>query len=111
MFETYVSTLQKSEKIDFPPVTRPKDTPTDDRDPDYHSALIFDHAAHNSFYMPVIMERGEGPFLWDVSGKKYLDFLSAFCSVNQGHCNPKILEALVEQSGNLTQTGFICAND
>lgn len=54
--------------------------------------------------MPVVLERGEGVFLWDVEGKKYYDFLSAYSAVNQGHCHPKIVSALINQSQQLTLT-------
>jgi len=57
------------------------------------------------------MHRGEGANLYDINGRKYLDFLSAFSSVNQGHCNPKIRDTLVKQSERLTQTSFITASD
>ena len=60
--------------------------------------------AHNYHPLPVVLEKGEGPFVWDVEGKKYFDFLSAYSAVNQGHCHPKIINALVEQSKKLTLT-------
>ncbi len=60
--------------------------------------------AHNYHPLPVVLERGEGPFVWDVEGKRYFDFLSAYSAVNQGHCHPKIVEALVDQSKILTLT-------
>ncbi|MBE0676638.1 MAG: ornithine--oxo-acid transaminase, partial [Bacteroidales bacterium] len=60
--------------------------------------------AHNYHPLPVVLERGEGPFVWDVEGKKYFDFLSAYSAVNQGHCHPKIIKALTEQAGKLTLT-------
>jgi ornithine--oxo-acid transaminase len=60
--------------------------------------------AHNYHPLPVVLERGEGPFVWDVEGKRYFDFLSAYSAVNQGHCHPKIVEALVNQSKILTLT-------
>jgi ornithine--oxo-acid transaminase len=60
--------------------------------------------AHNYHPLPVVLERGEGPFVWDVEGKRYFDFLSAYSAVNQGHCHPKIVEALVKQAKILTLT-------
>ncbi len=60
--------------------------------------------AHNYHPIPVVLERGEGVFLWDVEGKRYFDFLSAYSAVNQGHCHPKIIGALNEQAGKLTLT-------
>jgi ornithine--oxo-acid transaminase len=60
--------------------------------------------AHNYHPLPVVLERGEGPFVWDVEGKRYFDFLSAYSAVNQGHCHPKIVEALVKQATTLTLT-------
>jgi ornithine--oxo-acid transaminase len=60
--------------------------------------------AHNYHPVPVVLERGEGVFLWDVDGKRYYDFLSGYSAVNQGHCHPRIISALVEQSKKLTLT-------
>ncbi len=60
--------------------------------------------AHNYHPLPVVLEKGEGVFLWDVDGKRYYDFLSGYSAVNQGHCHPKIIAALVEQSKKLTLT-------
>jgi ornithine--oxo-acid transaminase len=60
--------------------------------------------AHNYHPLPVVLERGEGPFVWDVEGKRYFDFLSAYSAVNQGHCHPEIIGALVQQASKLTLT-------
>ncbi|MEA3448509.1 MAG: ornithine--oxo-acid transaminase [Bacteroidota bacterium] len=60
--------------------------------------------AHNYHPLPVVLERGEGPFVWDVEGKRYFDFLAAYSAINQGHCHPKIVNALVEQAKKLTLT-------
>jgi len=60
--------------------------------------------AHNYHPLPVVLDRGEGVFVWDVNGKKYFDFLSAYSAVNQGHCHPRIVESLVEQARRLTLT-------
>jgi ornithine--oxo-acid transaminase len=62
------------------------------------------YGAHNYHPLPVVLERGEGPFVWDVEGKRYFDFLSAYSAVNQGHCHPKIINALTEQAKRLTLT-------
>ena len=62
------------------------------------------YGAHNYHPLPVVLKRGEGVFLWDVEGKKYYDFLSAYSAVNQGHCHPKIISALINQSKELTLT-------
>ena len=62
------------------------------------------HGAHNYHPLPVVLERGEGVFVWDVEGKRYYDFLSAYSAVNQGHCHPKIVDALIEQSKKLALT-------
>jgi len=62
------------------------------------------YGAHNYHPLPVVLERGEGPFVWDVEGKRYFDFLSAYSAVNQGHCHPKIIKALNDQSTRLTLT-------
>ncbi len=60
--------------------------------------------AHNYHPLPVVLERGEGVFVWDVEGKKYYDFLSGYSAVNQGHCHPRIINKLIEQSKKLTLT-------
>jgi len=62
------------------------------------------HGAHNYHPLPVVLERGEGVHVWDVDGKKYFDFLSAYSAVNQGHCHPKIMSAMEEQAKKLTLT-------
>ncbi len=62
------------------------------------------YGAHNYHPLPVVLERGEGIYVWDVEGKRYFDFLSAYSAVNQGHCHPKIINALIEQAGKLTLT-------
>jgi ornithine--oxo-acid transaminase len=69
------------------------------------------HGAHNYHPVPVVLAKGEGVFLWDVEGKKYYDFLSAYSAVNQGHCHPRIKKALVEQAGTLTLTSRAFHND
>ena len=66
--------------------------------------LEYKYGAHNYHPLPVVLEKGEGVFLWDLEGKKYYDFLSAYSAVNQGHCHPKIISALVNQSNKLTLT-------
>ncbi len=60
--------------------------------------------AHNYHPLPVVLDKGEGVYVWDVDGKQYFDFLSAYSAVNQGHCNPKIVNAMIEQSKKLTLT-------
>ena len=62
------------------------------------------YGAHNYHPLPVVLERGEGVYVWDVEGRKYYDFLSAYSAVNQGHCHPKIVGALTEQARKLTLT-------
>ena len=62
------------------------------------------YGAHNYHPLPVVLAKGEGVFLYDVEGKKYYDFLSAYSAVNQGHCHPRILGAMMEQAGTLTLT-------
>jgi len=62
------------------------------------------YGAHNYHPLPVVLERGEGVYLWDVEGKRYYDFLSAYSAVNQGHCHPKIIKAMCEQAQKLTLT-------
>lgn len=74
-------------------------------------ALEDKHGAHNYHPLPVVLERGEGVFVWDVEGKRYYDFLSAYSAVNQGHCHPKIVDALIEQSKKLALTSRAFHND
>ena len=62
------------------------------------------YGAHNYHPLPVVLEKGEGVYVWDVDGKKYFDFLSAYSAVNQGHCHPKIVDAMVDQAKKLTLT-------
>lgn len=69
------------------------------------------YGAHNYHPLPVVLNRGEGPFVWDVKGKRYFDFLSAYSAVNQGHCHPKIIAALCEQAQKLTLTSRAFYND
>lgn len=69
------------------------------------------HGAHNYHPLPVVLSKGEGVYLWDVEGKKYFDFLSAYSAVNQGHCHPKIINALKEQAETLTLTSRAFHND
>jgi ornithine--oxo-acid transaminase len=69
------------------------------------------YGAHNYHPLPVVLERGEGVFVWDVEGKRYYDFLSAYSAVNQGHCHPKIVSALVLQAQKLTLTSRAFYND
>ncbi|MFC3415753.1 ornithine--oxo-acid transaminase [Algoriphagus hitonicola] len=74
-------------------------------------ALEDQYGAHNYHPLPVVLSRGEGVFLWDVEGKRYYDFLSAYSAVNQGHCHPRIKDALIEQAGTLTLTSRAFYND
>jgi ornithine--oxo-acid transaminase len=74
-------------------------------------ALEDKYGAHNYHPLPVVLARGEGVYLWDVEGKKYYDFLSSYSAVNQGHCHPRIVGALVEQAGKLTLTSRAFYND
>jgi len=67
--------------------------------------------AHNYHPLPVVLSKGDGVYVWDVEGKKYFDFLSAYSAVNQGHCHPKIIKALTDQSETLTLTSRAFYND
>jgi len=69
------------------------------------------YGAHNYHPLPVVLTRGEGVFLWDVEGKRYFDFLSAYSAVNQGHCHPRIVQALMDQATQLTLTSRAFYND
>jgi ornithine--oxo-acid transaminase len=74
-------------------------------------ALEDKYGAHNYHPLPVVLTRGEGVFLWDVEGKRYYDFLSAYSAVNQGHCHPRIINALISQAKELTLTSRAFYND
>ncbi len=74
-------------------------------------ALEDKFGAHNYHPLPVVLSRGEGVYVWDVEGRKYYDFLSAYSAVNQGHCNPKIVNAMVSQAQTLTLTSRAFYND
>ncbi|RUT69982.1 ornithine--oxo-acid transaminase [Flavobacterium cupreum] len=69
------------------------------------------YGAHNYHPLPVVLERGEGVYVWDVDGKKYYDFLSAYSAVNQGHCHPVIVKAMTDQAQKLTLTSRAFYND
>ncbi len=73
--------------------------------------LEHQHGAHNYHPLPVVLSRGQGPFVWDVDGKRYFDFLSAYSAVNQGHCHPKIVNALIQQSQQICLTSRAFYND
>lgn len=74
-------------------------------------ALEDKHGAHNYHPLPVVLNRGEGVYVWDVEGKKYYDFLSAYSAVNQGHCHPKIVGAMTKQAQTLALTSRAFYND
>lgn len=74
-------------------------------------ALEDQYGAHNYHPLPVVLSKGDGVYVWDVEGKKYYDFLSAYSAVNQGHCHPKIVNALVNQAQKLTLTSRAFYND
>lgn len=74
-------------------------------------ALEDKFGAHNYHPLPVVLKRGEGVYVWDVDGKQYYDFLSAYSAVNQGHCHPKIVNAMIEQAKTLTLTSRAFYND
>ena len=69
------------------------------------------YGAHNYHPLPVVLSKGKGVFVWDVEGKKYFDFLSAYSAVNQGHCHPRIVDAMAEQARTLTLTSRAFYND
>ncbi|MFM2213380.1 MAG: Ornithine aminotransferase 2 [Bacteroidota bacterium] len=74
-------------------------------------ALEDQYGAHNYHPLPVVLSKGDGVYVWDVEGKKYYDFLSAYSAVNQGHCHPKIVGAMVQQAQTLTLTSRAFYND
>ncbi len=69
------------------------------------------HGAHNYHPIPVVITRGEGVYVWDVEGNRYYDFLAAYSAVNQGHCHPRILQAMIDQASRLTLTSRAFHND
>ena len=72
--------------------------------PEYFYTLEEKHGAHNYHPLPVVLERGDGVFVYDIEGKKYFDFLSGYSAVNQGHCHPKIVDSFIKQASRLTLT-------
>ena len=88
-----------------------KSTTTDASSSNYHLELEKEFGAHDYNPLPVVLTKGQGVFLWDVEGKKYYDFLSAYSAVNQGHCHPEIIEALTNQAKELTLTSRAFHND
>ncbi len=74
-------------------------------------ALEDKYGAHNYHPLPVVLQKGEGVFVWDTEGQRYYDFLAAYSAVNQGHCHPRIVRALQEQAGQLTLTSRAFYND
>ncbi len=66
--------------------------------------LEYQHGAHNYHPLPAVLKEGKGVYVWDVEGKKYYDFLSAYSAVNQGHCHPKIVNAMTDQANRITLT-------
>lgn len=79
-------------------------TATQNKNSQYYINLEDQHGAHNYHPIPVVLEKGEGVYVWDVEGKRYYDFLSAYSAVNQGHSHPKIVKALTDQAQNLSLT-------
>ncbi len=79
--------------------------------PDYFIGLEAQYGAHNYHPLPVVLNRGEGVHLYDVEGKRYFDFLSGYSAVNQGHCHPRIVQALIDQASRLTLTSRAFYND
>ena len=88
-----------------------KKNTTDTSSSNYHLELEKEFGAHDYNPLPVVLCRGQGVYLWDVEGKKYFDFLSAYSAVNQGHCHPEIIEALTNQAKDLTLTSRAFHND
>jgi ornithine--oxo-acid transaminase len=77
----------------------------------YYLELEEKHSAHNYHPIPVVINRGEGVFVWDVEGNRYYDFLSGYSALNHGHCHPKIVKAFIEQAQTLTLTSRAFHND
>ncbi|HOY15596.1 MAG TPA: aminotransferase class III-fold pyridoxal phosphate-dependent enzyme, partial [Saprospiraceae bacterium] len=78
---------------------------------EYFMSLEDEFGAHNYHPIPVVLSKGKGVYVWDVNGKRYYDFLSAYSAVNQGHCHPRIINALTKQAQNLTLTSRAFYND
>ena len=95
-----------SKKLDSPRMT-----PTHFLTSEAAIALEDRYGAHNYHPLPVVLSRGEGIYMWSPEGERYMDFLSAYSAVNQGHCHPKIIQALVDQASRLTLTSRAFYND
>jgi acetylornithine/succinyldiaminopimelate/putrescine aminotransferase len=98
MLDTFINTIASIKGTEKPAMDYTKVTSEDLNTNEYHMKMMYDHCGHNYFFLPIVMREGKGPFLYDVTGKKYIDFMSSYCCVNQGHCHPKILAAMVEQA-------------
>jgi len=103
------SLLEKAAHIagKIPSYERPKGNFTDPATHEYHMAMIFDYVAHCEIALPVIIDKAKGSYLWDVTGKKYIDFMSSYGCANQGHCHPKVLEALTAQAQKLPMNSIV----
>ena len=79
--------------------------------PSYYFNLEDDYGAHNYHPLPVVLEKGNGVYVYDVDGNRYFDFLSGYSALNQGHCHPKIIDAFIKQASKLTLTSRAFYND
>ena len=77
----------------------------------YYTDLEEQYGAHNYHPLPVVLKKGKGVHVWDVDGKQYYDFLSGYSALNQGHCHPKLVEAITEQAQQLTLTSRAFQSD
>lgn len=95
----------------FTPSAPPTDSPYHASSSDEAMRSEATHAAHNYHPLPIVFARAQGCSVWDPEGKHYLDFLSAYSAVNQGHCHPKLIQALIEQAGRVTLSSRAFYND
>lgn len=111
MLDSLINTIASLKGAEKPMMDYSKCSSEDVNTHEYHMKLMFDNCGHNYFFMPIVIREGKGPFIYDVAGKKYIDFMSSYSCVNQGHCHPKILAAMMNQAKRLTTTSFVTAND
>lgn len=120
MINTFSRVITKSRSVLAAPIVRSfgSDSPPFDAErakspanSDYYMKLEWDHGSHNYHPVPVVLSRGKGVEVWDVEGRKYFDFLSAYSAVNQGHSHPKIIQAMIDQAQKISLTSRAFYND
>lgn len=111
MLDNIINQGFKSPGTNVPRQERLTENADDPNNKAYYINMYSDHGAQFVNLHPIVMKEGKGVFLWDIHGKRYYDFMSAYCSVNQGHCHPKIMEVAQEQMKKLTMISLTSYTD